>query len=222
MSEHILLCSVARSASDWLTKMLRGSVDSGGLGLDIVHEKLLCKKLTLLKTFEDWRRPGIIHVAVGAGSLMIEMLHTRFPDLKMAVLLREPIDQLMSLHSHGGRFIGHPTDAGLFQTAGYNWGALELMLSTAKALNIDARPWHLDYFTTPEGFKEMTESLGLRLLSGAPHLGPENTCVHKMSADDFSPDVIAALRRMYRRAPLLSAAYDRAKAYADEKLGRQA
>jgi hypothetical protein len=201
--------------------MLRGNVDSGGLGLDIVHEKFLCNRYALLQAFEDWRRPGMIHVAVGAGALMIEMLHTRFPDLQMAVLVRDPIDQLMSMHSHGGRFIGHPTDAGLFQSAGYNWGALEVMLSTAKALNIDARAWHLDYFTTPKGFKDLAQSLGLRLKPDAPHAGPANVCERRVSVEDFSPDVIAALRRMHGQLPLLSKAYSRAKAYADDQMGKQ-
>lgn len=217
MSKHIVVYGCMRSATGWLSKMFARNVDSDELDLNVDHEGF--RKAPLVRMINHWGREGI-HIEVGFDGVMIEYLHERFPDLQVAVIVRDPIDQLLSFYSTRYQPNGGLSDTGAFLTGIWHWGAIEAVLATAKAVGIDVKVWHLSYYTTFNGFKELAESLGLALRSDAELLPPWNTSNRRNGPciEEFTPSVIEAVKQMHARLPLLSAGYAEAKAYAESKL----
>lgn len=226
MNKRIIIHGAMRSATTWVASMLHHHVDDDGRKCDVEHE--MFRHPPLAPKLDRWTKDGI-HISVGFESVILDMLHQKFPDLQVAFLVRNPLDQLLSMVAQpwfGPREGTH--EVGSILTAAWHWGPVNTTIGIAKALGLDARVWHFDYYTTVDGFCELADSLGLNLKRN--DRGTVNACDNRMktSGDErkrkvqWTDETRDLLWEFFRRHEHLSPAYDEAKAYADEKLGRTA
>lgn len=219
MNKHIVVFGSIRSGTQWLAKMFGAFTDNGEEITNVRHEGF--KKMPIARMLYHWKQPGI-HINVGDDAVMIDLLCKNFPDLQIAVVVRDPLDQLLSIFSCDGfrPRSNLMSDTGSFLTGMWNWGNIDQVLARAKALGIEAKTWHMDYYTTAEGFKELATSLGLKLRDNFEALPPINSGrkLSRPSRDEWNEGIPEALQQMHRCMPQLGPAYIEAKQYAEKKL----
>ena len=213
---RILVVSDMRAGTTWLTEMFKDNVRAAHK--EITHEGF---RGGLVRRLHVWETDGT-HISVGHDGPIIDELYRRFPDLRVAFCFRDPVDHIISLLStyHGGT--GGSGAGNALVGASWHWGAQEQAIRTVDRLGIKATYWHFDYFTTLEGFCEMATTLDLPLKE------EPTTSTHKNASDPNKrmhreewPVITEALVREYHsNFERLSVEYDKAKAYADDRLAQ--
>jgi hypothetical protein len=207
---RILITGSEYSATRWLTAMFRHNATTESK--NIHHELLRERPARLLR---EWKTPGI-HIVVCQSMGWLPELHERFPDMQVAFVLRDPVDNALSIAAnyHGKN---SPAQA-LFQGS-MRWGLLEQSMRTAERLKIKTSVWHFDYYTTLNGFIEMARHLGVPLIGKPKYLDNKSkTGDRKIQREELPVFIVSTFDKVFAEHEYLARAYDEAKSYAYSKL----
>lgn len=214
LNAHVFITGAPRSATRWLRDMIDDNI--AVKPRTIKHEALRNNPIRMLM---DWTAPGF-HVTVCQSTSWLLALQRQFPDLQVALLLRDPVESTLSItsNSYDGK---HTPGQGIFRTA-LCWGAMEQMLRIADENRITVLPWHFDYYTTAEGFKALADSLQIPLKDPVEAKAKRYATPKEMRQyrEEWPEIILKQIEEVFSEHVLLKRAYDKAKAYADEKLGR--
>lgn len=158
MSRHIVLMGGPRAGTCWVPLTIqRNVVPAPNVGHEVFREDMSA-------TFKQWDQSGV-HIAVGwESAALMPVIHKRYPDAQWACLHRHPIRQLESVVRTWGAQPSHHRKTRIgFQLMimGMYWSALEAALRFAAQNGIEVPHWHMDYYTTKNGFRELAKSLDL-------------------------------------------------------------
>lgn len=183
--KRVIIYSLFKQATKWVTRMINtNAVDSVGKNrpVDVVHEGFLKQSL---KTLRHWRDLEHDMVVVGPAAHMMTAIMDRRPDTKWCCLWRDPLDHMLSLHRADNRY---SCFGGVLFTAMNHWSAREAALRTLEQAGIEVTHWHIDYYTTPDGFRDMASSVGLTLNTKLKLLPPQDVTNYskKLAYEDFA------------------------------------
>jgi hypothetical protein len=215
-SSHVFVLSHPKAGTRWVRDMFAENVLC--VRKDIVHEAFRTQPV---RTLRRWKEPGL-HIAVCYSSTWIPQAYREFPELRMAVIMRDPIDSALSLLSHRQRGKPKFDEPGHFSVwITEAWGLLNRGLQILEELNIDAPRWHFDYYTTLTGFKELANSIDVQLVDRIKYAEKtyETDRGDRIYREEVPNILIEQLEEAFAGFKYLKQAHDKAKAEAQAKLG---
>jgi hypothetical protein len=175
VADRVVIASVWRQATTWMTSMVRKNLRTPGRATWVMHEAFWRGEMHALRYWEEF--DGTC-VAIGSDMHAIRQIHAIRPDTKFCVLWREPLAQVISaIHTarrgnQAGREFGS-----IHRSAIEWWTGREWELKQAKELGIELTHWHFDYYTTREGFIELMKAVELPMREDVVMTPPENGSV---------------------------------------------
>ena len=148
--------------------------------------------------------------------MVVSAVHRKFPSARWVCVHRDPIEQFESVVRVAKSISekqGVPLQIGVqLHTMFRYWACTEHALWNAERLGLYVSHWHMDRFTTLEGFRQLAASLRLELKSDVD-LGAGHNDAAKSYTVDEDPGIDKLVMEQFKGFEALPDAYEMARRY---------